>query len=58
MPLFNMAKNNTLSIRMPDNQKKREKIFRLMEKAAGIDGITSREKEILYMIRMQYGIAS
>lgn len=58
MPMFNMAKNNGLSIRMPDNPKKQGKIFRLMEKAASLDGITEKEKEILDTIKMQYGIAS
>jgi ribosomal protein L40E len=58
VPMFNMAKNNELVIRMPDDQKKREKIFRLMEKAANADGITKEEKDILDAIKMQYGIAA
>ncbi|GEM_PF-196818 len=57
IPMFNMAKNNGLVIRMPDNTKKQQKIFRLMEKAAAIDGMVSdEEKDLLESVKQQYGI--
>lgn len=56
-PFFTMAMNRGLVIRMPDNTKKREKIFALMEKAAAADeNITPEEQQVLDAIRQQYGI--
>ncbi len=37
-PMFKMAQSGKLVLRMPDDQKSRGKIFKLMEKAANIDG--------------------
>jgi len=54
-PMFEMAKNGGLVIRMPDDMKKRQKIFRLMEKAAAIDGTVSpEEKALLEAVSLQY----
>jgi predicted lipid-binding transport protein (Tim44 family) len=54
-PMFEMAKNGGLVIRMPDDMKKRQKIFRLMEKAAAIDGTVSpEEKALLDAVSLQY----
>jgi len=56
-PMFEMAKSNGLTIRMPDNQKKQQKIFKLMEKAAAIDGVVSpEEKALLDNVKQQYHI--
>jgi hypothetical protein len=55
-PLFDMALSGNLVIKMPENQAKRVKIFRLMEKAAAIDRITAEERELLDSIRDEYGI--
>ncbi len=56
-PMFDMAKNNGLTIRMPYNQKKQQKIFKLMEKAAAIDGFVSpEEKALLDNVKQQYNI--
>jgi hypothetical protein len=51
-----MALSGNLVIKMPENQAKRVKIFRLMEKAAAIDRITAEERELLDSIRDEYGI--
>ncbi|MFA5780893.1 MAG: TIM44-like domain-containing protein [Bacteroidales bacterium] len=54
-PMFDMAKNGSLIIRMPEDQKKRQKIFKLMEKAAAIDGMVSaEEKQLLENVKQQY----
>lgn len=56
-PMFDMAKSGGLVIRMPDNAKKQQKIFRLMEKAAAIDGmVSSEEKTLLDSVKAQYNI--
>jgi len=56
-PMFQMAQNGQLSIKMPEDQKKREKVYRLMEKAASIDGtVDPNEKALLNNIKQQYNI--
>lgn len=56
-PMFQMAQNGQLALKMPDDQKKREKVFRLMEKAASIDGnVDPTERQILENIKQQYGL--
>lgn len=46
-PFFQMARNGRLSLRMPDDPKKRLKIFRMMEKAAEADRALSPEERLL-----------
>ncbi len=55
-PLFDMALNGNLVIKMPEEQKKRNKIYKLMVKAAEIDEITEEEQELMDRIREEYGI--
>lgn len=56
-PMFEMAKSQNLTIRMPDNQKKQQKIFSMMEKAAAVDGAVSpEEKALLDSVKQQYSI--
>ena len=56
-PMFEMAKNKSLVIRMPEDMKKRIKIFKLMNKAAAIDGMVSdEEKDLLESVKQQYRI--
>jgi hypothetical protein len=57
-PLFGMAMSGNLVVKMPEDDKKRAKIFRLMEKAAAIDGITEEEQNLMYNIREQYRISA
>ncbi len=57
-PLFGMAMSGNLVIKMPDDDKKRNKIFNLMDKAASIDGVTVEEQNLLRNIREQYGISA
>lgn len=55
-PMFQMAQNGQLSLKMPEDQKKREKIFKLMEKAASIDGnVDPNERALLDNLKQQYG---
>lgn len=54
-PMFQMAQNGQLSIKMPEDQKKREKVFRLMDKAAAIDGtVDPNERQLLDNMKQQY----
>ncbi|MFH2094422.1 MAG: TIM44-like domain-containing protein, partial [Bacteroidota bacterium] len=54
-PMFQMAQSGKLVIRMPEDQKMREKIYKLMDKAAQIDGnISPEEQNLLDSIRSQY----
>ena len=54
-PTIEMAVNKRLSIRMPDNLKKRKKIVDLMEKAAKVDGlISTEEQQLLDNMRAEY----
>lgn len=46
-PFFQMARSGRLSLRMPDDTKKRLKIYRMMEKAAGADRTVSPEERLL-----------
>ncbi|HPS58073.1 MAG TPA: TIM44-like domain-containing protein [Spirochaetota bacterium] len=57
-PLFDMALNGNLVIKMPEDPKKRAKIYKLMEKAAAIDEVTEEEKELMDSIREEYGISA
>jgi rubrerythrin len=53
--LFDMAKNNKLVIKMPESAIEREKIYKLMHKAAAIDGnICSDEQKLLDDVKSQY----
>lgn len=55
--MIEMAMSNKLSIKMPGDSKSREKIFKMMEKAAAIDGkISSEEAELLNKIKTEYRI--
>ncbi|NTW31304.1 MAG: TIM44-like domain-containing protein [Bacteroidetes bacterium] len=55
VPMFNLAKSGSLVVRMPEDQKKRVKILKLMEKAANIDGMISpEERALLDNVKMQY----
>ncbi|MFH0894055.1 MAG: hypothetical protein V2A54_06435, partial [Bacteroidota bacterium] len=53
-PMFEKAKAQSLSIRMPDDMKKREKIYRMMRKAAEADGISEPEQKLLDYVKDQY----
>lgn len=54
-PMFQMAQSGKLVIRMPEDQKSREKIFKLMEKAAQIDGnVSQEEQQLLDSLKQQY----
>lgn len=56
-PMFDMALNGQLIIRMPDNEKQRKKIFKLMLKAAQADNnICKEEQSLLDNIKQQYNI--
>jgi predicted lipid-binding transport protein (Tim44 family) len=46
-PTLDLAISGRLKIRMPDNPKKCQKIIRLMEKAAAIDGFISPEEQAI-----------
>ncbi len=54
-PLFGLALNGRLALRMPEDAKKRAKIYRLMEKAARLDDtITERERAVLEDVRKRF----
>lgn len=54
-PMFNMAQSQRLVIRMPENLKQCRKVYRLMERAAAVDGtIDPSEQQLLDSIREQY----
>ncbi len=56
-PFFKMAQNGRLSLRMPDDPKKRLKIYRMMEKAAETDrNVSPEERLLLENIRLEYRI--
>ena len=58
-PFFQMAQSGRLTIRMPDEQKKRVKIFKLMEKAAMADqNISPEEQQLLDSLRREFNIDS
>ncbi|MDD2385718.1 MAG: TIM44-like domain-containing protein [Bacteroidales bacterium] len=53
--MLDMAKNNQLVIRMPEKSKDRDKIYKLMYKAASIDGyISPEEQSLLDNIKKEY----
>jgi predicted lipid-binding transport protein (Tim44 family) len=45
--MFDMAKNGQLVMRLPDNLKKAQKVYAMMEKAAMADGNISREEQLI-----------
>lgn len=45
--ILDMAKNKLLVIRMPEDKKDKQKIYKLMEKAAAVDGNISAEERAL-----------
>lgn len=54
-PMFEMAQTGKLVIRMPEDAKMKEKIFKLMEKAANIDGnISGEEQNVLDSVKNKY----
>ncbi len=54
-PMFQMAQNGKLVVRMPEDDKSRNKIYKLMEKAANIDGnVSQEEQQLLDSIKQQY----
>jgi len=56
-PFFAMAMNSQLVLRMPDDQKKRMKIFKLMKNAAESDQSTTvEEQKLLDYIKAEYGL--
>ena len=56
-PFFQMAVNGQLIIRMPEDEKKQQKIFKMMEKAAYADNtISPEEQDLLDRMRMQYNV--
>lgn len=56
-PFFQMAQNGRLVVKMPQDQKKQKKIFKLMLKAAQADqNVSPEEQELLESIKKQYGI--
>ncbi|MCK5268986.1 MAG: TIM44-like domain-containing protein [Spirochaetes bacterium] len=53
--MFNMAQNGRLVIRMPENTKHRNKIYKLMEKAAmADDNIAESEQKLLDSVKKQF----
>lgn len=53
--MIDLAVNNKLSIKMPESLKDREKVFKIMRKAAAIDGnISPEEQAILDNVKDQY----
>ncbi len=56
-PMIQMAQNGQLALKMPEDQKKREKVFRLMEKAASADGnVDPAERALLDSLKQQYNL--
>lgn len=53
--LFELAESGRLSIRMPESQKDRQRIIKMMEKAARSDGyIDPKEQEIIDGVKSEY----
>lgn len=53
--MLDMAVNNQLVVRMPDERKDREKIYKLMIKAASVDGnISPEEQSLLDSVRQEF----
>jgi hypothetical protein len=58
-PMFEMARNGKLVIKMPEDIKQKEKIYKMLEKAAEIDGsVCSQERSLLNHIKKEYLQAS
>ncbi len=56
-PFFQMAQNGRLVVKMPQDQKKQKKIYKMMLKAAQADqSVSPEEQELLDSIKKQYGI--
>ncbi|MBI4645653.1 MAG: hypothetical protein HY738_03410, partial [Bacteroidia bacterium] len=54
-PMIQMAKNNKLVLRMPEDPKMRRKIYALMQKAASVDkNISHQEQSLLDNIKEKY----
>ena len=54
-PMFQMAQNGKLVVRMPENAKSRRKIYKMMEKASKIDGnISVEEQRLLDSVKAEY----
>ncbi len=57
-PMFDMAHNNQLVLRMPEGEKEQTKIYKMMEKAANVDGsVSPHEQALLDNIKTQYKIS-
>lgn len=53
--LYDLAAAGSLAVKMPDKMKHREKIYKLMEKAAEVDGSVAKEEQaILDAVREKY----
>ncbi len=53
--MLDMAVNNQLVLRMPEDRKDREKIYKLMVKTAAVDGnVSPEEQALLDNVRAQY----
>ncbi len=58
-PMFEMARNGKLVIKMPEDQKQKEKIYKMLEKAAEVDGnVCDQERSLLNHIKKEYLQAS
>jgi len=58
-PMFDMARSGKLALKMPEGQKHREKIYKMMLKAAEVDGnISTEEQALLDTIKKDYLQAS
>ncbi|PLX12216.1 MAG: hypothetical protein C0594_02705 [Marinilabiliales bacterium] len=54
-PMFQMAQNGKLVLRMPEDPKQRKKIYEMMNKAAQVDGnISEEEQNLLNTVRDRY----
>jgi hypothetical protein len=53
--MLDMAANNQLVLRMPEDRKDIEKIYKLMVKTAAVDGnVSPEEQALLDSVRQQY----
>jgi len=56
-PMFDMAMNGSLVLRMPDNPKQAKKIYIMMEKVAKADGnVSPEEQALLDKLKSDYSI--
>jgi hypothetical protein len=56
-PMIQMAQQGQLAIKMPENPKMRTKVFKVMEKAAAIDGVDQAEQQLIDSLKQQYPAA-